>query len=302
MKLNNLIMSIQFIVKGIKNWPVVFLFGFNLSNEFVCKFENLGNIKLNKKDKESGLFGFLVSISLYNMDREKRMELKNILSQRKKEIIKMSNGMKMLNQELSLIIETFVLEQFNLDKGNNQSVIDIGANKGDTALFFANKNYNVIAFEPVSELYKTAISNINLNKTLNDKITLVKKAVSCKKGKTKIFFNEDLDKASGDSSQYANDKSKYELVDTITIENIINDYDINPYILKMDCEGCEYDIILNSDLSMFKEIYFEYHENFTRISHKLLIEQLEKQGFELIDKEELPLIKGVGLVKMVKNT
>lgn len=301
MKLNNFIKLIQFIVKGIKNWPRVLLFSLGLIDEFVCKFKNLGNIKLNKKDKTSGLFGFLMSISLYNISQKEKNELTNILSQRENKLIKMSNGLRMLNQELSLIIETFVLEQFSLDKGNNENIIDIGANKGDTALFFASKNYNVVAFEPVSELYKIAISNIKLNKTLTDKITLVKKAVSCKKGKTKIFFNEDLDKSSGDSSQYANDKSKYELVDTITIEDIINDFNINPYILKMDCEGCEYDIILNSDLSMFKEIYFEYHENFTGKNHELLIEKLEKQGFELVDNEEIPLVEGVGLVKMVKK-
>lgn len=60
----------------------------------------------------------------------------------------------------------------------------------------------------------------------------------------------------------------------------------------------KYDIILKSDLSMFKYIYFEYHENLKNLKHEILIEKLEKQGFELFFKEEL---FNVGIVKMIKK-
>lgn len=181
--------------------------------------------------------------------------------------------------------------------GGGETVIDIGANRGDTALFFANKNYNVIAFEPVGKLYETAINNLDLNPHIKDRIHLVQKAVSCKKGKIKLYFNGDLDLVSGEVSQYIKGKNT-EIVETTTIKDILIEYNLKPYILKMDCEGCEYDIILKSDLSMFKYIYFEYHENLKNLKHEILIEKLEKQGFELFFKEEL---FNVGIVKMIKK-
>ena len=47
---------------------------------------------------------------------------------------------------------------------------------------------------------------------------------------------------------YKSSSDKY-YVGVITIDDILEDYDIQPDILKMDCEGCEFDIILNQDLS-----------------------------------------------------
>ena len=46
----------------------------------------------------------------------------------------------------------------------------------------------------------------------------------------------------------------------------------------MDCEGCEYDIILKDydTIKEFDEIGFEYHAKNTKISVKKLLEKLNK--------------------------
>ena len=67
----------------------------------------------------------------------------------------------------------------------------------------------------------------------------------------------------------------------ITIKDILNDYDFSPDILKIDCEGCEFEIILNEDLSMFNDIIFEHHSELTGKDYKLLIHELKKQGFKI---------------------
>jgi FkbM family methyltransferase len=285
-------------INGTKNWPKTTLFLFGLFKTVNWEFKNIGKIELTKKDVETGVLSFLVSISNDDLTEKQKKAIHSILSQRNNQIIEI-NGIKMLNFDLPIIFENFAIEQFHVNEGNGENVIDIGANRGDTALFFANKNYNVIGFEPISELYNTAIKNIKLNKSLKYKIILINKAVSCKNGETKIYINEDLDNRSGDSSQYLENKGKFELVKTITIEKILKEYDIEPYILKIDCEGCEKDIILYSDLSMFKEIHFEYHVPYTNLSPEVLIEKLETQGFKIIKKEETA-IPGIGLVKMIK--
>lgn len=158
-----------------------------------------------------------------------------------------------------------------------------------------------MAFEPIKYLFEKGLYNIHLNEKLVNKIQFIQKAVSCKNGKTKIYFEEDLDNDSGGSSQYSKDKPCSELVVTITIDKILKEYDIDPYILKMDCEGFEVDIILNSDLSMFKEVWFEYHTPMTKVDPEVLIRKLEKQNFEMIEKNAFILNSGYGIIKMINK-
>jgi hypothetical protein len=62
-------------------------------------------------------------------------------------------------------------------------------------------------------------------------------------------------------------------VDTITLGDIAKVVvDVEGAVLKMNCEGCEYDIILNDyeHVKMFNEVYFEYHAYATKIPVVLL--------------------------------
>ena len=57
----------------------------------------------------------------------------------------------------------------------------------------------------------------------------------------------------------------------ITLKNIIPDNDEN-LVLKMDCEGSEYRIILNTDkkiLRKFTQIIMEYHFGYQNLKLKL---------------------------------
>ena len=52
-------------------------------------------------------------------------------------------------------------------------------------------------------------------------------------------------------------------IESIILSDLINEYaiDDNDAVLKMDCEGCEYDVILNDydHVRLFRELIFEYH-------------------------------------------
>jgi hypothetical protein len=55
----------------------------------------------------------------------------------------------------------------------------------------------------------------------------------------------------------------------------------DPYLLKMDCEGCEADIILNSDsISYFEKILVESHPHITKVSDKALLSKLRKLKYK----------------------
>jgi len=64
-----------------------------------------------------------------------------------------------------------------------------------------------------------------------------------------------------------------EEVPTFTLSDILSD---DPYMLKMDCEGCEYDVILKDyeTVKRFTIINFHNHERETGISHRVLINKL----------------------------
>jgi hypothetical protein len=66
---------------------------------------------------------------------------------------------------------------------------------------------------------------------------------------------------------------KEEEVPTFTLSDILPD---DPYLLKMDCEGCEYDIILKDydTVRKFYAIVLETHEYITHVSHKVLLDKL----------------------------
>jgi hypothetical protein len=52
-------------------------------------------------------------------------------------------------------------------------------------------------------------------------------------------------------------------VPAVTLSELISRFAVNldNVMLKMDCQGCEYDVILNDyeHIRMFKELVFEYH-------------------------------------------
>ncbi len=290
---------------GIDNWFSVALNMFVLKREVTCKIKNIGEVKLKKGVNylNNSLFRALVFSNTKDLSEDQYEILKSYLPQLENDVIRVinyenKNELKFHNKEMTLIFESFLYGDYvNIPSSgdDNNYLIDIGGNVGDSALYFADKGYNVVALEPVPPIYDIAIKNISLNPELKDKITFINKACSCKRGVLTISFDEN---DTGGAGQYA-DASNQVDVDTITIEDIIKDFNIEPNILKIDCEGCEVNIIKYSDLSMFKQIIFEYHTNMTGFDENKLIEILENQGFK---KESQVKFKndGMGIVHMIK--
>jgi hypothetical protein len=63
------------------------------------------------------------------------------------------------------------------------------------------------------------------------------------------------------------------------LEELFRLYDFVPEILKLDCEGCEYDIIMNAEDSLlrsFENILVEYH-----YGHRSITDKLQRSGFKV---------------------
>lgn len=290
--------------KGIENWFSVALNMFILKREVNCKIKNIGSVKLKKGKNylNSPLFRALVFSSTKDLSAEQCDLLKTYLPQIDEDIVTITNfedknQFKFLNKEIGIIFESFLYGDYDyISYSDGECLVDIGANVGDTAIYFANKGYNVFAFEPLPHICEIAKKNIELNPSIKEKITFINKAVSCKKGTLTINFNEGN---TGGASQFTKASQQID-VDTVTIEDVIKEYYIKPHILKIDCEGCEVNIIQYSDLSMFNQIIMEYHTNVTGVDENILIDALENQGFELKSQIKLKY-DGMGIVYMIKK-
>jgi FkbM family methyltransferase len=163
-------------------------------------------------------------------------------------------------------VEVFLKKEYQYLPVKDRTVIDIGANIGDSAIYFALCGADkVIALEPFPTQYKIAKKNIELN-NLSDKITLL--LAGCG-GNTDclVLPNE------SDISSHPYQFSPGNRVPIVTLENILKENNVpDGAIMKMDCEGYEYDIILQGPcdtLRRFSYIQIEYHSGYKNLKQKL---------------------------------
>ena len=100
----------------------------------------------------------------------------------------------------------------------------------------------------------------------NQNITLLNAA--CAKDNGSIKINPEL----FGSDNIVNDEKSGIEIPTLNLENLVNTYQINDGCLKMDCEGCEYDILLSCPkniLKAFSYILLEFHDGSEKIVNKL---------------------------------
>lgn len=266
----------------VKNWPDVLLFRLGLKKQFTMMLRNGLKAEINKLqdyfdfwDAEQGQRALFKQAGLdkrIKVDKNKRA-IKFEFAH--KEIFFVFDSHKQFFNTSLLIKEQFIKRQYNWLNVKDKDVIDIGANIGDTAIYFALKGAkHVYAFEPYPYSYKIALKNIKLNK-LDDKITLLNEGCSGKESSIQI---DPSYKNMGGTDLKTFSKGKR--IKVTTLESIIKRFNIkHTAILKIDCEGCEYNVLLeaqDSDLRKFKQIQLEYHYGYLNLKKKL-----EKAGFRV---------------------
>ena len=182
------------------------------------------------------------------------------------------------------ILGVFVAQQYADFPIEKQTVVDIGANIGDSAIYFALRgSHKVIGFEPYSRNISMAQKNIIQNK-LEDVITIYQAGGSDQDS----MINIDAHTISTASSKLVKKRDGI-TIPLLTLKKIISKYDVLPNsILKLDCEGDEYKIIMNTDkniLRTFQFIVIEYHFGYTNLK-----KYLEGCGFHV--KVETPVVTG----------
>nr|WP_290668568.1 FkbM family methyltransferase [Ardenticatena sp.] len=162
------------------------------------------------------------------------------------------------------------------------TVVDIGAGIGDFSILVAKENPNcrVFAFEPFPESFRLLQENLNLNRVSN--VTAFQMAVGAESGKMLLA-------ATGEAVQHTTTHNDSPVgVATTEVRGISLDevFESNGLaycdFLKIDCEGCEFEVLFNassSTLERIGHICLEYHDGFTAFSHADLVDYLHQRGF-----------------------
>jgi FkbM family methyltransferase len=147
------------------------------------------------------------------------------------------------------ILEVFDYKEYDHLNVENRYVVDIGAGYGETAIYFIlGGAKHVIAIEPCPDVFNELLENLRLNNIM-DKVSPINKAIAS------VHDRINIECPSGNF-----------VVDTVSLRDVMKNNDLDDAVLKMDCEGCEYDVILSEYkyVRQFNELYFEYHAYITK--------------------------------------
>jgi len=159
-------------------------------------------------------------------------------------------------------------------------VVDVGANIGAFAIYAARCGAErVYAFEPNCEAFETLCKNI-AQSGLEGVVLPFHLAVSGRNGRVKFPkraspYNRILGEA-------ATDPVEFDFVDTVALGEIVASCQIERIdLLKLDCEGAEFDIVAGLDdatCSRIREIRMEYH----RDPAEGILDILTERGFRTV--------------------
>lgn len=273
------------IIGLVENWYDILLFRLGIKHNLVMRLKNGPPIKIRNYDDYHKFWNSKWFVDATINDLIKKgidisVEKNRLIVNKFGKCIKFSfDSIRQLANTSSLIKNQLLEEEYKWLDVVGKSVIDIGANIGDTAIYFALKGAkHVYAFEPYPYSYNLARENVALN-GLNDKITLVNEGCG-KEGVVKVS-NKFKNSAASDLKTF----TKGEWIRIVSLETILKRFKIRNTVLKIDCEGCEYSIILgasNETLKKIGQIMIEYHYGYINLKNKL-----RKAGFDV--KTTIPI-------------
>jgi len=208
----------------------------------------------------------------------------------KDEIVDFKNGTKCIVRNKSDAIaffENYFLKVNNPNKKfkikNDDIVIDVGAHIGYFTMYAAN-NANqgtVYSIEPYKESFEILKKNLKLNNITN--VKPFNAAIS--KVTKEITLYIDKNNEIGNSIFRTNNTTESKKINSFNLDDFVKNNEIEKIdFLKLDCEGAEFEILLNFNKELLKKISkisAEIHENNNTNSLDKLVDFLRKNNFKI---------------------
>ena len=190
--------------------------------------------------------------------------------------------------------ETFldrVYERYGTPVGQGWTIIDIGGGLGDFSILAASAHPSnrVITFEPTPESFALLQQNVERNGIKNIEAYML----GIWSGETNLV----LDTALGNPVQFSSrpagspmisnqaQKGESLLAQAISLPQAFERFQVKTCsLLKLDCEGAEFEILFNTPADLFQRIeriVMEYHDGVTPYNHNDMDRFLARQGYRV---------------------
>ena len=191
----------------------------------------------------------------------------------------------------AIIWEIFFNEAYETNY-KEKIVLDAGAHKGYFAAYAIEKGaYAVYAYEPEKENFISLKKTAETHAKKNKQIFIFNEAISFRDEELEFYIGED---SIGHSIKKSNKKTlRTEKVQARSLKNAIIDIlkfnSERQLIVKLDVEGAEFDIIMNTDvetISIIEEIFIETHERIIDYSLEKMKAKLKKAEHEIFQRDQ----------------
>jgi FkbM family methyltransferase len=265
-------------IKMSDNWWDIVFFKVKIIGNFELKLRDGRTVAIKNRDEYAKVFPPLIFDYKFQMFIKSHPQLHVKINDHTVNIGRATLGYSTsedLTNLMVLIREVFLEKAYSWLDFKNKTVVDVGANIGDTAVYFAlNGAKKVYSLEPYPYSFDLLKRNLDMNNITSRKVVPINAGIGAKDGSV-VIERTYKNTGSDDMKKFKRGKE----IPIICFETLLKTYNLDDAVLKMDCEGGEYPSIFHSSketLRKFSRIQMEYH-----YGYKELVRYLERCGFRV---------------------
>jgi FkbM family methyltransferase len=188
-----------------------------------------------------------------------------------------------------IVVENLYHQNYGLSLRKKSVVIDVGANAGVSALFLAKNPMidRVICFEPLAPIFRMLQENLDLNRNLSERIEIFNFGLGRSDETFTINYSRDHAMSASVAGIYdryydsVDSKERIHISDAAAVVgDICRRFPDRQLILKMDCEGAEFQILPRLAecglLAGVEALVVEFHDQ----KPDVLVDLLHDAGFQ----------------------